>query len=100
MMHVTPALICLHCGSCHNPVKAADPVAAGSARGRARSVALLAALLALIPFTPTLGAETNTVSDIGLKLLAEGFNAPIALVSIPDGSGRLLVADQAGVIYL
>ena len=100
MMPVPPALICPPGGSCHNPVKAADPVAASSARGRARSVALLAALLALIPFTPTLGGETNAVSNIGLKLLAEGLNAPIVLVSIPDGSGRLLVADQAGVIYL
>jgi hypothetical protein len=35
-----------------------------------------------------------------LKLLAEGFAAPIALCSLPDGSGRLLVADQAGLIYL
>jgi glucose/arabinose dehydrogenase len=47
-----------------------------------------------------MAGETNAVSNIGLKLLAEGFNAPIGLVSIPDGSGRLLVADQAGVIYL
>lgn len=35
-----------------------------------------------------------------LKLLAEGLTAPITLCSLPDGSGRLLVADQAGMIHL
>ncbi len=35
-----------------------------------------------------------------LKLLAEGFTAPIGLTSLPDGSGRLLVADQGGFIHL
>src|SRR6185436_9021966 len=39
-------------------------------------------------------------SNIGLKLMAEGLGAPIGLVPIPDGSGRLLVAEQAGVIQL
>jgi glucose/arabinose dehydrogenase len=42
-------------------------------------------------------AETNS-SIIGLKLLAEGLGAPETLVSIPDGSGRLLVAEQAGIV--
>lgn len=37
---------------------------------------------------------------VALKLVAEGFAAPIVLTSLPDGSGRLLVADQAGIIYL
>ncbi len=36
----------------------------------------------------------------GLQLLAEGFAAPIAAASLDDGSGRLLVADQAGVVHL
>lgn len=66
------------------------PVAAGA----------LAALLALTAFHPTSAAEADTVSTIGLKLMAEGFGAPVALVSIPGGSGRLLVAGQAGVIHL
>lgn len=35
-----------------------------------------------------------------LQLLTEGLTAPIALCSLPDGSGRLLVADQAGMIHL
>ena len=65
---------------------------------RLLTIWLLAALLALSSFQLSIAAETNG-SNIGLKLLAEGFGAPIGLVSIPDGSGRLLVAEQAGVIH-
>jgi glucose/arabinose dehydrogenase len=55
------------------------------------------ALLTAISLT---AAETNSNSRIGLKLLAEGLGAPETLVSIPDGSGRLLLAEQAGTIQL
>jgi glucose/arabinose dehydrogenase len=61
---------------------------------------VLAALLTLTAFRPASGAEADAGSAIGLKLIAEGFSAPVVLVSIPDASGRLLVADQAGVIHL
>jgi glucose/arabinose dehydrogenase len=61
---------------------------------------LLAIFLTLGESYQTPAAETNSASNIGLNPLAEGLKAPIALVAIPDGSGRLLVADQAGVIYL
>ena len=71
-----------------------------SPRVRLLTVALLAALLALASSQLAIAAETHAGSNIGLKLIAEGLNAPIVLVSIPDGSGRLLVADQAGAIYL
>ena len=37
---------------------------------------------------------------IGLKPVAEGFTSPTALMTLDDGSGRLLVADQIGVVYL
>lgn len=37
---------------------------------------------------------------IGLRLLAEGFVSPIALVPLADGSGRLLVADQIGTVHV
>jgi glucose/arabinose dehydrogenase len=67
---------------------------------RLLTIGPLAALLALAPFTPATAAETNSTSNIGLMLMAEGFGAPIGLVPIPDGSGRLLVAEQAGVIQL
>jgi glucose/arabinose dehydrogenase len=64
-----------------------------------RSVAAgLVTFLALGFVEPVSGADI--ASAIGLKLLAEGFSAPDVLNSLPDGSGRLLVADQAGVIYV
>ncbi|MDB6030109.1 MAG: hypothetical protein JWM16_447 [Verrucomicrobiales bacterium] len=64
------------------------------------SAGVLASLLLVTASQPVTGAEADTGSAIGLKLMGEGFSAPSVLVSIPDGSGRLLVADQAGVIYL
>ena len=69
-------------------------------RVRLLTVGLLAALHSLSSFQLAMAAETNAASNIGLKLIAEGLNAPTVLVSIPDGSGRLLVADQSGVIHL
>ena len=61
---------------------------------------LLAAFAVIASFQPTAATAADAAPAIGLKLIAEGFSAPSVLVSIPDGSGRLLVADQAGVIYL
>jgi hypothetical protein len=64
---------------------------------------LLATLLGLNFFQLVhlaMAAATNAGSNISLKLIAEGLNAPTVLASIPDGSGRLLVADQPGVIHL
>ena len=69
-------------------------------RVRLFTVWLPAALLALSSFQVSIAGETNAGSNISLKLIAEGLNAPIVLVSIPDGSGRLLLADQAGLIHL
>lgn len=43
----------------------------------------------LIPDGPT----------IGLELVADGFVYPTSMVEAPDGTGRLLVTDQVGVIY-
>ena len=60
---------------------------------------VMAVLLVLVALRPA-AAETNAASNIGLKLLADGLGAPIALASIPDGSGRLLIAEQAGVIHV
>src|SRR5688572_7265825 len=61
---------------------------------------VLAMLIALAGLSPAFGAEASGGSEIGLKLMVEGIGAPITLVSIPDGSGRLLVAEQSGVIHL
>lgn len=37
---------------------------------------------------------------VALQQIAEGFVSPLNLVSLPDGSGRLLIADQVGTIHL
>jgi len=37
---------------------------------------------------------------VGLELVAEGFTAPLVLVPPGDGSGRLFVADQTGLIWI
>src|SRR5262245_21501671 len=59
----------------------------------------LAAFFALTAW-PVNGAEADGSSNVGLKLVVEGLSAPMALASIPDDSGRLLVAEQSGVISL
>jgi len=64
------------------------------------SAGLLAACLVLAALHPASSAEADAGSNIGLKLITEGLSAPMALASIPDGSGRLLVAEQSGVISL
>jgi glucose/arabinose dehydrogenase len=37
---------------------------------------------------------------VGLRLVADGFTSPVALVEAPDGSGRVFVVDQIGVIRI
>ncbi|HKP38045.1 MAG TPA: PQQ-dependent sugar dehydrogenase [Pyrinomonadaceae bacterium] len=37
---------------------------------------------------------------VGLKTVAEGFTSPTVLVPLTDGSGRLLIADQVGIIHV
>jgi len=59
---------------------------------------LLAGCLALTLANFNFAAGSAPAAN--LKLLTEGLTAPIALSSLPDGSGRLLVADQAGMIHL
>lgn len=37
-------------------------------------------------------------SSVGLELVAEGFVSPVEIKPVPDGTGRMLIVDQAGVI--
>ena len=65
--------------------------------------ALCTFLCLTIPLLRAQDATTAKPSDAPkptLKLLAEGFAAPIVLTSLADGSGRLVLADQAGVVYV
>jgi hypothetical protein len=57
---------------------------------------LLVALLGLAAMNPTFSAKADAGSIISLRMMTEGLGAPIGLVSIPDGSGRLLVPPQGG----
>ena len=37
---------------------------------------------------------------VGVRLVADGFTSPVQLVAPPDGSGRLFVVDQVGLIWI
>jgi glucose/arabinose dehydrogenase len=53
--------------------------------------------LSLVMLCGSAGAQDPAA---GLKLVAEGFTSPVALVEIPDGSKNLLVVDQTGTVRL
>src|SRR6266699_3315141 len=52
----------------------------------------------LLTFMNQSARATEGTPGIGLKSVAEGFTSPTALLTLDDGSGRLLVADQIGVV--
>ena len=39
-------------------------------------------------------------ADVALRVVADGLTAPVGLVAAPDGSGRLFVVDQTGLILI
>jgi glucose/arabinose dehydrogenase len=45
-------------------------------------------------------SEVADPFTVGLKVVATGFTSPIAIVSAFDGSGRLFIVDQVGVIRI
>ena len=47
----------------------------------------------------TAGSE-EMVSPVGLQLVADGLTAPVVFKPFPDGSGRHIIADQVGVVYV
>lgn len=56
-----------------------------------------AALALALAATTAFAAEVPTVA---LQQLAEGFVSPLNIVSLGDGSGRLLVNDQVGTVHV
>ena len=44
--------------------------------------------------------STPAAPGVQLKMIAEGFVSPLNLVSLPDGSGRLVVSDQVGTVHV
>lgn len=63
----------------------------------------LSILAAALCTTLLIGSGEALAADpakIGLKSFSEGYVSPLVLIPIEDGSGRLLVADQIGIVYL
>lgn len=65
-------------------------------------IGYLAALCSiLIAGCPTVPPDVGDPADvIGLELVADGFASPVAMADARDGSGRLFVADQVGVVHV
>jgi glucose/arabinose dehydrogenase len=64
------------------------------------SALLLCICLAVAPAGAQEPDNESMPQRVGLTLVAEGFDAPVALEEAPDGSGRLFVADQQGMIRI
>jgi len=56
--------------------------------------------ICLLTLAPPASVAADGKPGIGLQLIAEGFTSPTTLIPLDDGSGRLLVADQLGVVYV
>jgi len=50
--------------------------------------------------TGTITSTQGTTLTVGLELVAEGFTSPLAVVPVFDGSRRLFIMDQVGVISI
>src|SRR6188474_3470034 len=44
--------------------------------------------------------QSKVLPKVGLELIAEGFTSPVALIPVNDGSHRLFVVDQTGLISI
>ncbi len=49
---------------------------------------------------PTEPIENDQLQEIGVELTAEGFTSPVAYVSPDDGTGRMFLVDQVGLIWI
>lgn len=63
------------------------------------SLTLLGALAAGCPVAPPRG-NGNGAENVSLRVVADGFASPVGLVPVPDGSGRLFVLDQIGLVRI
>jgi len=53
------------------------------------------------PDAPSRSADVSEIGDpfsVGLKLVADGLTSPVAIVSANDGTGRLFIVDQVGLV--
>ncbi|HKG90993.1 MAG TPA: PQQ-dependent sugar dehydrogenase [Gemmatimonadaceae bacterium] len=49
------------------------------------------------PGGPSFVSQVGDPFTIGLRQVAEGLSAPVAIIPVPDGSGRLVILDQIGL---
>jgi glucose/arabinose dehydrogenase len=62
-------------------------------------IVVCATLAVAVGAAPVRAQEADSPA-VGLRLVADGFTSPVALVEAPDGSGRRFVVDQVGVIRI
>jgi hypothetical protein len=48
----------------------------------------------------TAKSSSTSAPEVGLKLVAQGFTAPIEFVSPEDNTGRMFVVDQIGIVKM
>jgi glucose/arabinose dehydrogenase len=63
-------------------------------------LALASTVQGQIPISTAQTVMDGQPIDIGVRLVAQGLNSPVFLAAPPDGSGRLFVVDQIGVITI
>ena len=61
---------------------------------------LLFLFLAGLAFHDFAALTVKAEPSVGLKQVAEGFVSPLNLLTLADGSGRLLIGDQVGTIHI
>jgi glucose/arabinose dehydrogenase len=65
---------------------------------RFRLLVVVCATVAAVASAAPVHAQEAGGPAVGVRLVADGFTSPVALVSPPDGSGRLFIVDQIGLI--
>jgi glucose/arabinose dehydrogenase len=63
-----------------------------------RLLVVLCTAVAVVGGAAPVQAQDADSPVVGLRLVADGLTSPVTLVSPPDGSGRLFVVDQIGLI--
>jgi glucose/arabinose dehydrogenase len=67
-------------------------------RHRVRMLVAVIAAAAVAAVPSSAAAQADEPPSVGLRTVAEGLTSPVTLTSSGDGSGRLFVADQSGLI--
>lgn len=87
--------------SWHCPLQLCTHRSTDLVSGGKRLAWLFTLALLLLSLTPTfVWAQTNQLPTVDVQLVSEGFTAPTVLAEAPDGTGRIFIADQVGVIYI